>query len=290
MPQHTPQEDEPGPQDHPSIRTYKSDVEEYMKKEGTTLADITAEELKRNSTRTFFEKPARRNIRPLAAGLAVLLVAGTAVAAVFWRKSGKTEMPVPAAAEPLIRPDRTETIVFSEGDHGDFLSRYQAFLKTPLPENELVFIAPIARAADGASHTINARDFFSLLSVAPPDEFLRGLEGRFMLGVLPVDGRNHIALIFTVLQAEYAIAGAFRWEPAMLADLRALYSPRINTGTGINTFEDGVAQNNDIRLLRNIAGDPVLVYSIFNRNFFIITSSPAGFEHLIRRIGGLPPP
>lgn len=288
LPQHTPQKDEKNPQALPSIRTYKSDVEQYMKKEGTTLADITAEELKHRATRTFFETPAQRNRRPLVIGLSILVIAGAVVAAVLSRTPDQTKTPALAVAEPLVRPDRTETIVFEEGNRGDFLSRYQSFIKTPLPENELVFVAPIARAANGASRAVGAQGFLSLLSVAPPDEFLRGLDGRFMVGVLPLDGRNHLVLIFTVTQAERAIAGALRWEPTMLADLRTLYTPRLNTNTGINVFEDGVAQNNDIRLLRNISGDPALVYTLFNRKFFIMTSLPKGLEYLMTRIGGLP--
>ena len=288
MPQNTPREEEKKPPVYPSIRTYKSDVEQYMKKEGTTLADITAEELRRRSAQTFSETSAQRNFRPLILGAVIFIVVGAVVAAVLLRGSDQPKIPALASADPLIRPDRTETIVFEEGNRGDLLSQYQSFIKTPLPENELVFIAPIARAADGTSHAIDVPEFLSLLSIAPPDEFLRGLDGRFMLGILPLDGRNNLALIFTVTQAERAIAGALRWEPMMLSDLRTLYTPRLNTNISINVFEDTVLRNNDIRILRNTSEDPVLLYTIFNRTFFIIASSPKELEHLMTRIGELP--
>lgn len=258
-----------------------------MKKEGTTLADITAEEL-RHRAHVFPETPAQRNFKPLLVGLFFLVIAGIVAASVFLRKPDQPETPELIAAPPLIGADRTETIVFEEGNRGDFLSRYQSLIRTPLPENELVFVAPIARAADGASRAIGVQDFFSLLSVTPPDEFMRGLDGRFMISVLPLGGRNHLALVFAVAREERAIAGALRWEPTMLADLRTLYAPQLNTNTSVNAFEDGVMLNNDIRILRNISGDPALIYALFNRKFFIITSSLKGLERLMARIGGLP--
>lgn len=278
----------------PALRTFRSDVERYIKEKGMTLAEITASEITSGHLR--HAENGHANLRSakriiLFSVAALMLLLGSTAGVVFLFR-GSARAPVPAIrpeATSLIMPEETFPLEAPEGERAVILSNFQEKIKQPLPENRLVFFPIFEQSADGAERLVSTERFFDILDISPPSDLTRALGSSFQWSVLPSQGINHLLLVFTATQPSRAFAGMLQWELALIHDLRPLYSSRVNTDTGNNVFTDMTMNNNDVRALYNSKGMPVLLYAFFNKNTLLIASSAETLERAIGRIAGVVP-
>ncbi|MBI1999558.1 MAG: hypothetical protein HYS74_02855, partial [Parcubacteria group bacterium] len=294
-PQTTNGQQEQGGSPIPALRTFRSDAERYVKEKGITLSEITAKEVVSGHLRYAEDGSERMRFTKrmilLAALALVLLLSSTALMVRLFRGDGNGAPVLVSRPEaiPLVTPEQTVPLVMPEGDRGALLGSFQEKIKQPLPENRLVFFPVFEQTGGGAERLVSAQRFFAILGITPPSDIERALGNAFQWSVLPAQGINHLLLVFSSTQPSRALAGMLRWELTLMRDLRPLYSSRVNTDTGLGAFTDTVMDNNDVRVLRNNKGTPVLLYTFFNKNLLLIASSAETLERAIGRIAGIAP-
>ena len=233
------------------------------------------------------EEPHRRWVVWITIGAVIVVVALGGL--FFWFAARPASEPVITAPPSAIRATETEIIQLTGkagAERSTFLSAWNAFFKRPLSSSEFRSVSVLDAAT---SVFFTAREFLELLGAAPPPLLVNGLRDPFTLGILRTDRDGETVLIFGVRSFSEAFAGMLAWERDLPRSLAALLAPGISPDRGSNIFTDVVVSNHDVRLLKNTAGQPILLYTIFNRQTLIITQSPNALEIVLRQLSFFPP-
>lgn len=141
------------------------------------------------------------------------------------------------------------------------------------------------RSATGAAL---AKDLFVFMGTRTPDEVLRSLDTRFMLGLLGEEGS--VATPFIILKiTDYDIVrpGMLTWESSLAQDFDTIFGTKIATGAmGSTKFNDIVVAMKDARVL-GTASSGTIFYTFVDSHTVIITSSRSALEQLIQRLANI---
>jgi hypothetical protein len=269
------------------IHTYKSDVAEFMKTEGKTLADIAIAENARHSK--YLEEEAakpERTKKLLRIGGAVLVLVVVSILIIYLASSKKPTSPVSANSAPsmFVSGINEKGVSVEKLNQASATRAIAAALKESAP---FLALDVTVKDAKGMDTAVNSSSFFEKLGIYPPADLLRALSGQFAIG--SIGGKVR----FLVLKTNYyagAFAGMLEWEKSSiekdlrgLLDLPALNSSGIITaGSGATTtlisinqsvFADTVISNRDTRILRDGSGATILLYLFPDNNTIVITGS-----------------
>lgn len=272
------------------LRTLQGDIAEALKKQKTSVIQmVIAEHAKKQQAKQDRSPVSKRNL-PLIifslvlGGLGIALV----VAGVFYAKNsgggnGKTAVTVPAIvfAETKKEIDATNiTKEILEEKMGQELAADDMRIDTI---KQLYFTREVPDAGEGAKVVEGSSAFFKHIETTMPVSLQRSFGEPFMLGIHAFNG-NQPFLIFTTQFFENAFAGMLSWEPLMSDDLLPLFHSAEREDVAGKNFEDVVVRNRDIRALKNQVGDIVLLYSFFNRNTLVITTSLDTLDEIFSRL------
>lgn len=292
----------------PTLRTYKSDIAAAMKRNKTSRTDIAAAEQER--TRATKDAAAQKETqdaqqqqkrrwplkRILVVGAIVLLGVGGVGAlgfagyAIFLAPSEEpdTEQIQPYTLIPT--NEQQEVTVTGQRPQALRTELTRRANELPLSLGEIGVLYLVTETAEGRVRTSTA-GLFEHIGANIPSELRRTLAEAHMLGVHAFDGAAPF-LLLRITNFETAFSGMLSWESDMNDDLAPLFGPElesfVQTGTSTQPqarrFEDLVLQNQDVRAVRNDAGEIALLYAFPRRDALIITTNENTLKEVLSRM------
>ena len=292
------------------LQTYRSDIEQVVHEgQGVSVVSIAAAEAARRGQEpiqqeTAEEKKAKWNsVAMIAGGVALVLLAGGVVAAIFLRPTTVPITDMPKA--PFIFADNTALVTLPAGQGTrDMLMTYvqaaRQSVKLPVGLIEWLYVAWPATQDGAASVQLRASEFLQILAPNAPPELLRTLSANYLLGVHSFE-ENQPFLLLQVDSYELAYKAMLDWERTLNTDLLPLFSrnpspkpqgapaPASTTPQFIRTsFVDKVVENRDTRSYLNSSGDILLLWTFLGRNIILITTNEYTLREVLSRMSSAP--
>ena len=225
------------------------------------------------------------------AGLAVLIV-GLAVFFAFRLFFPAAPAPQSGAEKPaaiFLPVDGTKEIIFSEANPGALTSALQEERGKNLRFDTVVYFPVKILKNTGEEKSAVAQDLARSLAWQAPPEFLDNTLPDFNL--LAVYGRNSrdVAIILKIKNFPSALASLFNWERTIWRDFKPFLQAEDIKNISQFAFTDDLIKNNDARVLKNSQGKIILGYSIFNKQYVIISTSREALSTILERLIALPP-
>ena len=176
-----------------------------------------------------------------------------------------------------------------------------------IAQNGVLYIR-LTETVGEIERAITVQDFLPILQTKIPGALLRSFRGNFMLGIINLS-QNYSFLLIEISSFDNAFAGMLNWEKTLYQDLGGLLSkqrltaipgtpagsssttPAITTATGANIisspsdkFEDLTIRNKDTRVLRNIGGEILVLYSFLDKNTLLITNNENVLRDMVNRV------
>lgn len=260
------------------------------------------------------ESSPMRPVLYIAGGLLLLSALGI-VAALLWRPSASPVQPTGDAAAPFLEVDQTvPVLVSSSATHESLMTDLEAArakLNISLGLVARLYVA----AATSTSKTpdpLPANELLALLAPDMPQDLQLTILPTYLLGIHSYD-QNEAFLVLRVDSYQQAFSGMLAWEDFMQRDLSPLFNYQppthiqnqpaasstiatLSAATSSQTtsqpesqvirtgFVDQVVDNHDARVLRNPAGDIILLWTFLDRNTLVITTNQYTLSEVIRRV------
>jgi len=270
-----------------SLRTYKSDVAEFIKHEGKTLADIAIAENSRQSSILKEESNLPKDRKKVLYLIGAVIILVIITLGIFWLilKSTKASPAISADGQIIssMFVSGIKEKVVSVGNQNVIFSEIDTALKDSYP---FLTLQITSEKNSGQEVVITSREFLDKVGIYPPGDLVRSLTDNFAIG--SIGGKVR----FLVLKNNYyggAFAGMLGFENTMVDDFRDLLNlPAIKSSAGINPissttvqsdqikysqFRDGIVANRDARIFKDGFGATILLYLFPDNDTIIIASS-----------------
>jgi hypothetical protein len=287
----------PAPESVPSpLHTYSSDFADKIDTDqSSTFSVLAAQSDAGQSTKA---APARkRNLVPLIAGVAMLVIGVIAVVGAYAYMHGQTNAPIAAQDVPsVIRYDEAIEVKGS----GDELLRDVANVGQggSVSGNVVVTYVTGISSSDGSHIPQPGAELIKRLNLSAPSILLRNIQDESTVGVVNADSQSHPFMILKVNSYERTFAGMLAWEQTLPQELETWYPvySSLPTQDQASTtpvvvlqsnpgFVDAVVANNDVRILRDASGRSLMLYGYHGKDTLIIARDEAAFTALISRLG-----
>ncbi len=272
------------------IRTYQSDAARSVKENKTSLVRmVIAEQGKKESQLRELSPRSSKNIIFISLSV-ILLIAGVLLSTYFFVKNmnigGNTSTEV----------TRIKTFILTEEDFGIDITgnnREAVWKKsitsirnlTPRLDTLVNIYFTETKDYTAQPEIINTERFFSALESRIPSPLLRSLDSGFLFGIHSFNG-NQPFLILKTNFYENAAAGMYSWEKDMAEEILPLFgiAPSGNSNIYEKDFVDAVVKNKDVRMLKDNADQPIIMYYFKDKKTIIITTNEATLSELITRL------
>jgi hypothetical protein len=266
-----------------SLRTYQGDVEEALHNNNFSASKvlIAEEERKREkpdlSTLEAPKNTEARNKFFLTLGGLLLVLGIITVSAVYYIKSQnqvaivqKTKTILPFSQEkPIITTNLSIANIIST-----IVSLKQSF---NLPLNSILYIN--LEKNEGAQESLE--NFLSILGPSMPASLKRSFVGKYMLGVYAFDSNTPFVILKTN-DFSTSFAGMLKWESNMPYDLDKIFDLKENASS-TNTFFDESIKNKDLRVMKDLAGKTIFLYSFIDKNTLVMTKTESVFSAILNK-------
>ncbi len=214
----------------PTLRTYKSDINNTVNKDKITTAKILMAEQRR--TDIVKEKAADVSVKKPLNFLAtvfglVFLVAAIGIIIYFGytKVVQKTFAPITVPAsflfifdnEKLIDASKDKTEIYSEVDVG--LQKIAEMEDGTYTEIVLFKTDPKTKARD----RISSFEFFDIYNVQLPTNISRSISGDFVYGAYRTEGKTEPFLVVGLVDFENAYDSMFVWENTLALDIKDVF-------------------------------------------------------------------
>lgn len=288
-------------QEIPSLRTFSGDVVKAIKKQKGSIAKIAIAEQKRKRRRKKEGGTKKRGNRKMAVWITVgLLAVSVSGIALFYQFKGgaKTSEKVrlPAVVQKAIIPPEREAGIDAETPVAEIRSAIIREIEETVERGGIKNIYLTAQFSiqtpEGVVRERKLAGVDKLLSIwdhRMPDELERSFSGEFMLGVYsdpPL--ANSPFLILTTTLYEQTFAGMLKWEEDMKDDLYGLFGLDKAGAVGI-VFLDMIIGGEDVRVLKGVNNEVILLYSFINKNTVVVTLNEETFSEVLRGLSSTLP-
>ncbi len=277
------------------LRTLKADTADYIKTRKISLLDLAAMKERAKEKQPFIP-PTRTPLPFYKKGVFVTIIiillftaAGGAGYYFYFLNKAPSTQPAPILNPPSpLLSSQQEKIIYTTGQ-ADLKNRLKAALEETYAPGDLIYL-PIKLEKEESAVYLSSTSFLKFIGAETPSRLNAFIENVFFLGILNTD-KKHPVLIFEIQKGLYetAYAGMLQWESTMLKDLSFFFEPedaRLDSArqagkTGAN-FKDALVKNHSVRIAETDKAG-VLLYTVLNRSYIIITDTAAGLEELINR-------
>ncbi len=274
----------------PSIRTYKNDVSNYIKKEGKTLSDIAiAEQNRKNrnlSNLEISDQNQKSSAKKIILAVIFLVLGSLIVFLFFFIKNKYLNNSTSVQKTNQVKATTFDSSLESKDLELDNLKTSYVFGKidAKLKESGEIYYLKITNN----DKPITGRGLLESLDIYVPSELARSLKNDFAIGSMGGKAR------FIVLKTSYyanAFSGMLKWEKNIYSDLKNILDLKNEsfetTGTTTDSyslktsmFYDGIISNRDSRILRDGQNKTLLIYSFIDNETLVIASN----ENLLKTL------
>lgn len=270
------------------IRTYESDVAEFVQVGNMSVSKIALAEQDRKIKRDQIERsdiPTDNSRKIIAISISVLLflAAGSIVAYLFLdRPEASTSIRVGTTqVKTIILADvqkELDTSIIEPTRFKEVLIGERKVSSLPLGK----ILTPFATKKEGQSTVLVPVDqFMDMVGLRVGAQLSRSLDPEFMFGIHSYDG-NQPFLILKTRSYGSAFTGMLEWENRLADDVRDLFFDW-PVGTPVPTlWNDMVFENKDLRVLRD-STKIRLLYSLIDKNTIVITTNEQTFKEILSR-------
>lgn len=284
MPPEEEEKEEKKPKSNiPKMRTFESDSSQYIKEKEVSLIDVYTKQEK--ARRIEDREPPKRYVIPIIVILSLSFVA-LGVGWYFLHKRPSGPLPPPPLAQPILNGDETEEIIVDLTVEIDQLSEIEKALHN-LPsyvdtKGKFIYLQIITQK-DNVKKLITFQQFFKIIGIEPRADLGDSLEGKFELAKFQKPDQNWSVLIFKIKSYENAFASMMSWEKKIGLDFGKIFKLEGVPEQGDISFYDKELENKDVRILNDLSGKPILMYSFINQKYLIITTGEDALKEILRR-------
>lgn len=282
----------------PGLRTFRGDVQERLKSGKESLVSLASRAMERKSMASsaeasktsFFDRLKSFDfglILKIIAIVLVLTVLGVGIwyGLVYLRSPDTAFIPRPPKSF-LGAPERA-VITLPKADRSAFFGEWNKQMAEQL--NVLQF-KDVAIYNEAGQNYISSKGFFDLTEVETPQGLKSALLEKWTLGIIATPRfDNEPFFIFAVNSFEGSLAAMLSWEKFLPRQMIALAPEDRSFDRGTEVFKDEVILNNDVRVLKNPAGEPIFAYTIFNSQFLVMAFSDQAVEFVLDKFLTSPP-
>lgn len=281
----TPKPFSQSPNNIKPIRTYRTDAEEAIGKNKTSVIDIAVAESKKKEQAPVEYKQEKKSSWLLWLSLALVIIALAVVGGAYYylQTSNAQTSSGPSAQNSypsIIEAEMTKTLPIDPKQPWSSLGTGITSLSSA-PVGSIVNLIPIG--AGGIAFATSS-DFFSALGVTLPIQVNLSLDGTYMLGTI-VSDPNEPFLILGISSFENAFAGMLGWEKTIHNDLASFIQIEHPSEPSISlvpeTFVDKTIENQDVRELLDASSTPLLLYAFVGTTKLVITTDEAAMSSVI---------
>lgn len=261
-----------------SVRTYKTDAEEAVQGNKTSVIDIVVAENKKRE-RVIMAPEKEHESRGLLwfstilIFIALVIVAGTYYFLVIAPgNSSPAVTNIQNYYPPIISVQTTKTIsIDPKNPTESFKTALGNISSTPI--GSTVNVVPLNSEGQAIA---TSSDFFSSLGITLPVQVKLSLNGVYTLGVV-TSTINHPFMILDLSSFENAFAGMLGWEKTIHNDLATFIQvdhpgePSVSIIPGV--FTDKTINNQDVRELLDASSSPLLLYTFVGSTKLVITTN-----------------
>lgn len=282
------------------LHTYKSDVQNIVKRKKLSLVSMAAAEAGQKDGQKYAvvdstPKAQSSNKGLLILSVALIVLGLVALGGILYTSSAR-QAGGPAAPHhlSLLFADKTEVVDIT-GKTPNILKQELTRIRdgayySPGSVVELLLIKKTLDQDTGEMLTKlpTSIEVLTKLGASNIDRFKTVLLDQSMIGLYAGDVNSPFIVLKTNLY-DYTFETLLNWEQYMVRDLAPLFSPRgehVDLGiySADTVFADTVINNKDVRVMRDADGKTLLLYAFANKNTVIITTSVQAFIELTGRL------
>ncbi|QQR50609.1 hypothetical protein IPF86_01665 [Candidatus Nomurabacteria bacterium] len=270
------------------LRTYQSDMAEALREQqGSVIKIAIAEQKKKEDTAKLISPVAKKNIAFLVGSIACLVIAGGIFGYLYFFHDSD---PIVVEKKPTI-----ETLIFADAhqsvDTGSLLTKKQLVdairekLILPQDAGKITAILLTAPTYPGA-RMLTTEEFLKKLESDADPTLIRSFDEEYMFGT-HMEIVNVPFLIFKTNSYDTAFSGMLTWERKLFDNMYELFGLSIegdNAALFQKKFEDIIVENRDGRVLRDGAGNIVMVYVFLDTETILVTTSIDTIKEILVRL------
>ncbi len=304
-----------------NLRTLQGDVADAIKKQNTSVITIAVAEQKRKREKepksTENKSKTNNTLAIVLSIIFIILGLGTIFAFYFFQKTPASQEERRNKVQTIIGYDQIIAIPINSLSKEKLLEFFDKERRNEsINRDEILYTALIEDLMEGQTRFISTEEFFALLEHSAPPALLRSFGKDFMFGFYKLEG-NEPFLIIEIESFENAYNEMFKWEENINKDVGSIFSKRtiaiteknddtnssftgmatssatttenvtriMNYDLDINSeFEDETYRNKDARVLKNINGETVLLYSFLDKNTLLLTTNGTVLLEMVDRL------
>lgn len=289
------------------LHTYKSDFADRIDAKGASAFSVLAAQQDAPRVRTAQTKMKGRTVALLAGGALLIMLGVGGVYGAYWYVARMNTLPTPLNVPSLVFADERVRL---EGRGPELVQALANVANEPLVDGNVlvVYLSESTTTPKGAVREIplTGGALIAALELPAPEILLRNISPVSTVGVVSASPETRPFFIFRVTSYERTFAGMLAWEETMGRDLAPFYPSYaegvavteattlpIATGTpvvasepprALLTFSDEVVANHDVRVLKDTAGNTLLLYGYSDKETLIIARDAAAFSTLLSRL------
>ncbi len=260
-----------------SVRTYKTDVEEAVQGNKTSVINMVVAESQKKERMPMELKKDTKPRGLLWFSIILILIALLVVAGTYYflviipgNSTPATEN-VQTYYPPLIQVQSTKTLPIDSNDPKNSFKNGVTNLSS-VPVGTTVNLVPLNASGNEIA---TSSTFFSSIGITLPTQINLSLNGLYTLGTV-VSSPNHPFLILGLSSYENAFAGMLGWEKTMHNDLSTFIQIEHPDEPAVSItpimFVDKTINNQDVRELMGTSGSPLLLYAFIGTTRLVITT------------------
>jgi len=257
------------------LRTFEDDMAQAVEKQRETAISMSVKESARNRREGIVrETPTNGSSRKTLVYLSLFFIlAGLVVIGYFYWQSR------PAPVEQII----IDTLILSDQEIAQDVSG--------LSKQDFINLVKSNRASTKAVGTLTnfkllkeateltPTEFLEFLGAQTPSVLTRSITDKMMFGLIQLPEFSVPFWVVEVDSFENAFGGMLAWENTLSEDVSSIFSEK-SAPTG-RAFEDLVSKNKDLRVLTNLDGEQILIYTFLDKNSILITENEAAFREIL---------
>lgn len=224
--------------------------------------------------------PSRSKILPMllrGTMVTAAIAGGVVLAFVAKEQFGKNE-PTDIVSAPVL-PDATfqngnTSTIDMAGDSNAFRSELEARIGNAGPG--ILEIYPVVEE-DGAKRPATSQEFLTFMRARLPENTKRALDEHMTIGSVST-GTSEPFIILTSSNFDLLFTGMMAWEQNIQFDLEPIFG--IASGSPVS-FRDAVRRNASTRILHDLEGNEILLYSFIDQNTVVITTSSEALSAIV---------
>ncbi|MDQ3245165.1 MAG: hypothetical protein M3P22_02375 [bacterium] len=257
---------------NPNIETLSNDILNMVERyDAGVVHSIIKDEEEREMLRTNFSPTSKRNKTFIILGILFILLAIALLYLFFYFQNKKQIVEVTTPFKPLIYTDQYQLVPIDKLNTQEFKnSILHSVGNSDFLKDELV-----AFYLTENQKTINTMRFFALLESNLDTETIAHFNPSFMLGTVE-DLNKSIFILWKVDNFAGVFVGLQNWENKMFYDLHYLFNITLDKDNSYlltKSFEDGVIQNKNARILYDNKGRIVMAYIFLDDTSILLTNN-----------------